>query len=110
LRFGELGPDRHATSDDTVRQNPENCAWFSVLDFRDEKTGASLSAFGFTSVALRAMLREQNASGGDRFAVIPKRILSGARLFWSFFDFSVNGAFSSMCRERFGLMRKILIG
>src|ERR1700730_5609243 len=97
LRFGQLGPDRHATADDTVCQNPENCARFGALDFRDEKTGASLSGVGFTAVPLGAMLREQYAPGGDRFAVVPKRIFSGAGLVRSFFDFSINGVFFLRC-------------
>src|ERR1700722_3621117 len=97
LRFGQLGPYRHATADDTVGQNPENCAWFGGLDIRNEKTWPSLSAFGFTAVALRAVLRVQNTAGGDRFGVVPKRILSGASLVWSFFDFSINGVFFLRC-------------
>jgi hypothetical protein len=69
------------------------------LDFRDEKTGGSLSAFGFTAVALGAVLRVQNTSGGDGFGVVLKRILSGAALVWSFFDFSINGGFFLRCAE-----------
>jgi hypothetical protein len=70
LRFGQLGPDRHAAADYTICQNPENCARFSALDFRDEKTWGSLPAFCLATVALRAMLCVENAAGGNRFGVV----------------------------------------
>jgi hypothetical protein len=76
LWLGQLRPNRHSLSNDSIRQHPENRAWSGALNLGNAEAWSLLAALPGITVALSAVLSKEDAARSNGVQIVLQRILA----------------------------------
>lgn len=99
LRFGQFGPVRHISPDNSVAEDPKEHSRSSCLHLWDAEAWPLLSSLGSAAVALGAMACKKLFAGCDGSRITLQRILPGASALRRFLQLGIRLIRLSRCSD-----------